>query len=382
MSDADSTEHTLWVQYSADGGATWAILGTALAGTTLVVDFDDLPGSANNSLLRVLASDGVNTGEATSGLFTVTKTLPVAEIIFPSDGDEFKLGDLVWLQGRGFDADDGTLADASIQWESNIDGILGNGDDLPLTSLVRGTHTISMIVTDGDGNQATDTINIIVGAEIVLAADASVDLHQDSADMATGVRLNLTRAFDLATGENVSARLETFQARLTYNSSCINILEIRGEDFTIDSFTIDDTTGVATFSGSSTSGVDTLAILGFAVTRLAGSNTQACSLLVEITNLTELGGTSVAVNPVTLEFRRGDARADGAINIADALFIAQNLVGLRPACTDVVDTNCLHSVNAASVRHDGNFDKKTIADALFIAQHLVGLRNEFYNMVP
>ena len=64
------------------------------------------------------------------------------------------------------------------------------------------------------------------------------------------------------------------------------------------------------------------------------------------------------------------------------MFIAQYLVGLRPACTNVVDTTCLHSVNAASVRHDGAFDRNTIADALFIAQYLVGLRDGFYNLVP
>ena len=69
------------------------------------------------------------------------------------------------------------------------------------------------------------------------------------------------------------------------------------------------------------------------------------------------------------------------INIADALFIAQNLVGLRQACTDMVDNTCLHSVNAASVRQDGILDKTTIADALFIAQFLVGLRDEFYTPV-
>ena len=70
------------------------------------------------------------------------------------------------------------------------------------------------------------------------------------------------------------------------------------------------------------------------------------------------------------------------MSIADALFIAQNLVGLRPACTDVVDNNCLHSVNAASVRQDGVFDENSIADALFIAQYLVRLRDEFYNPAP
>ena len=45
-------------------------------------------------------------------------------------------------------------------------------------------------------------------------------------------------------------------------------------------------------------------------------------------------------------------------------------------------TSCLHSVNAAGVRLDGEFDQKTIADALFIAQYLVGLRDEFYSPMP
>jgi hypothetical protein len=39
-------------------------------------------------------------------------------------------------------------------------------------------------------------------------------------------------------------------------------------------------------------------------------------------------------------------------------------------------------VNAASVRQDGTIDKQTIADALFIAQYLVGLRDEYYTLVP
>ena len=102
-----------------------------------------------------------------------------------------------------------------------------------------------------------------------------------------------------------------------------------------------------------------------------------------ITSLNDDGNNAIGVsNPLTHDLRRGDARADGNINIADALFTAQNLVGLRPACTDVVDNSCLHSVNAASVRHDGAFDEKTIADALFIAQYLVGLRDEFFQVMP
>ena len=48
----------------------------------------------------------------------------------------------------------------------------------------------------------------------------------------------------------------------------------------------------------------------------------------------------------------------------------------------MVDTTCLHSVNAASVRHDDSFDIKTIAEALFVAQYPVGLWDVFYNLAP
>jgi hypothetical protein len=47
----------------------------------------------------------------------------------------------------------------------------------------------------------------------------------------------------------------------------------------------------------------------------------------------------------------------------------------------VIDTNCLHEVNTASVRQDGEFDKTTVADGLFIAQYLAGLRDMHYNPV-
>ncbi len=216
-------------------------------------------------------------------------------------------------------------------------------------------------------------------------AESSLSLHQDPADRATGLKVDVTRVTIPSTGSGVSVLLGSFQAQLTYDSSCVNILDIREMDFSIIAKNITNgVTGSATFNGFSSSGVIPPADLGHAITRLTGSALNPCSLTSVITDLTDLDGNSIPVEPPTLslEFLRGDARADGTVSIADALFIAQNLVGLRPACTDVVDNSCLHSVNAASVRQDGGFDRLTIADALIIAQYLVELRDEFYNPRP
>jgi hypothetical protein len=57
------------------------------------------------------------------------------------------------------------------------------------------------------------------------------------------------------------------------------------------------------------------------------------------------------------------------------LFIAQYIVGLR-------DLTTVNAVNAAIVKHDDPFDAITIADALLLAQHLVGLRDGCFNLLP
>ena len=219
-------------------------------------------------------------------------------------------------------------------------------------------------------------------AQSPLQAELLLSPHQDPADGAAGIVPQIPRVVDPATGGVTDTRLGSFQARLTYDGTCINILDIREMDFPIAAENITGgVTGSATFEGFLAVGVSPPALLGHALTRLTGSNQHPCPLELEITSLKDDGGQAMSVDQGVLAqtLLRGDARADGNVNIADALFIAQYLVGLRPACTGVVDTTCLHSANAASVRHDGDFDEKTIADALFIAQGLVGLRDEFYN---
>lgn len=214
-------------------------------------------------------------------------------------------------------------------------------------------------------------------------ADPSLILHEDPANGANGFKVGISRVFDPSTDSDVAVSLGSFQAQLTYDGNCVNILGVREMDIPIANRNIDNDAGVATFEGSDGSGVPWPTDLGHALTRLTGRATQQCQVDLELTSLSDVDGNPIAAPTMLSQtVQRGDARADGNITIADALFIAQHLVGLRAECTDTADTNCLHPVNAASVRNDGALDEKTIADALFIAQHLVELRDEFYNLVP
>ncbi|HEU0022877.1 MAG TPA: hypothetical protein VFR55_14575, partial [Dehalococcoidia bacterium] len=168
------------------------------------------------------------------------------------------------------------------------------------------------------------------------------------------------------------------------DGACLNVLGVRGMDFSPYSIEINNHGGTTVIDGVSSAGAAAPVGLIQVLTRLVGSNQETCTLQNRITSLTDDGGNSIGVVPpeVVQSLLRGDALADGNVTIADALFIAQYLAGSRPACPEVVDTTCLHSVNAAGVRQDGAFDQKTIADALFIAQYLVGLRDEFYHLTP
>ena len=76
-----------------------------------------------------------------------------------------------------------------------------------------------------------------------------------------------------------------------------------------------------------------------------------------------------------LTFQRGDIDCKGEVNIIDAMFGAQYLVGLRP----VED---IRPLNMASVRHDNGGDIKNIIDCMYIAQYVVGLRDCYFEIVP
>ena len=161
--DGDALHYS--VQYSPDAGASWQTLAVDVQATQLDVAPDQLPGS-ENALIRVIASDGVLTGQDQSDrTFRVGRKAPQAFIVSPADGARFVPDQQVMLVGEGHDVEDGAVPGERLQWTSDLQGVLGTGRQLQALGLQTGRHVITLRATDSDGQSGSATVTISVGAE-------------------------------------------------------------------------------------------------------------------------------------------------------------------------------------------------------------------------
>ncbi|MCW4013168.1 MAG: hypothetical protein NWF07_09285 [Candidatus Bathyarchaeota archaeon] len=155
ISDPDSDQCTSTIVFSNDG-ANWITLDIGVTGTSYSFDYEGLPGG-DTCYIKVIGHDGVRTSETTYGTFSVPTNQPNAFITSYTDGET--TGQEVTLTGAGYDLDDGMLT--TLNWVSSLDGVLGTGESVQ-TNLTLGTHTITLTVSDDDGNTATAQISLTV----------------------------------------------------------------------------------------------------------------------------------------------------------------------------------------------------------------------------
>jgi hypothetical protein len=156
---------TFRIFYSSDGGESWIPCSGNIEDYSYDIDSNLLSGS-ENTIVKVIASDGFNNGYDTSdGDFTIPNKPPIAIIMQPEDESQFFENDIILLQSFGMDVDDINLLDDDYSWSSDIDGFLGLGQTIT-TKLQPGNHKITLTVTDNDGVKATDEINIIILQDI------------------------------------------------------------------------------------------------------------------------------------------------------------------------------------------------------------------------
>lgn len=190
-SDADGDALAFHVLYSHDNGRSWSPIAIAIDEKQFKWDTRQIHGS-DTALIKVIATDGVNTGiDLSDAVFAVERKPPVAVVLAPDEGTDFFVTDQINLVGEGYDYEDGEVNEKKLTWSSNLDGPLGVGHRLSLRSLSPGSHTVTLEVMDTDGN---------VGSEsIVIQVDSNPDKDRD----------RISDAEDNCVGQYNPAQLDT-----------------------------------------------------------------------------------------------------------------------------------------------------------------------------
>ena len=173
-SDADADRLFYTVQYSPDNGATWRAVATDLLDTSLTLNSTQGLPASTQALIRVIATDGVNTGwDVSDAVFTVQNHAPKPHIDSPRDGAVYAPGQQVPLRGGAFDAEGTEIAGDNLQWL--VDGApAGYGAEAVASGLATGPHTITLRASDGV--TAAETQVQITVQELACAANNKVDI--------------------------------------------------------------------------------------------------------------------------------------------------------------------------------------------------------------
>lgn len=160
--DKDNDQMVFDVEYSQTGKEEdYFVLATGLTEPQWTDDFSQLPGG-ETALIRVTASDGINTGEAVSSEFKVDYRAPEAFIDEPTDGATFAVGEEIALDGYGYDAQDEDLyEDSQLAWYDG-ETKLGDGTTLYIDTLPAGKHVIKLEATNSHGLKGSQTVTITI----------------------------------------------------------------------------------------------------------------------------------------------------------------------------------------------------------------------------
>lgn len=150
--------------YSTTGTSTTGNLtiGAGIAADTNIFGF----GFANfgNSGVFPTSSFSVNSIVSGNSLTETSpgNTAPTVSITAPSDNSSYTSGTNVTFTATASDTEDGDIA-TSIVWTSDLDGNLGTGASINVTTLSNGTHAITASATDSNTLSANDSLTVSVG---------------------------------------------------------------------------------------------------------------------------------------------------------------------------------------------------------------------------
>ncbi|MFC2004944.1 Ig-like domain-containing protein [Chloroflexota bacterium] len=415
-STADITASANWTSDNtsvATIDAAGLATGIAAGNTTITAVLD---GISANTTLTVICSVEVNSGNtislkegqvvpvelfmagmATGGIPVTVKGLPD---LGPANGLAGFTFDFIWdpavihmdevvrsldAAGAGWSVEAGTPNNTTGNLTSTGFRTTYDTNDiillyLSITAVGSAGNSTSINVTvtslgDKDGSFIS-AVPINAPVEIVeMVAETSISQALD-ADSQVVIKVNIDRIKNPSDNStaNIYGGIDTYTATANATpASGIEFVTVNGVS-PFDSPSFNATTGVFSVAASSPIQPSNTAVAEV-IMILTGDITTSVNLNVVfqvIGAVSDPGLNILEEYPNSITFQRGNVKEGDGVDIFDALFIAQYIVGQRTL-------EGINALNAASVKHDdGDGDKIDIFDALFIAQYIVGQRDAFF----
>ncbi len=98
-------------------------------------------------------------------IINATNGAPVVYIILPANGSSFNQSFPIFFQGNATDPEEGAIIALSrLNWTSNRQGLIGNGEIFTFDNLTPGVHIITLTAWDMTGNSGSASITITINA--------------------------------------------------------------------------------------------------------------------------------------------------------------------------------------------------------------------------
>jgi hypothetical protein len=151
--------HRLW--WRGPGQSEWGPIFGLYRGNSirLTTDFISQTGVVD---LKIRSSDGFNSVENTINGLPLNNRPPRVTILSPKSGAT--IAGSVLLNALATDPEDGLVTAGT--WKSSVQGVLGQGPSLTVSTLTPGMHTLSYEATDGSGAAGQSQVQITVAGTI------------------------------------------------------------------------------------------------------------------------------------------------------------------------------------------------------------------------
>ena len=160
--DADGDRLRTTIDYSRDGGRSWKVVATDVAGRSLRLASRALPAS-RNARIRLRVSDGFDAAIAVSGRLRAIGAPPRVRIAGAARRTQVRSDGLLLLEDAAFDDAGRPLTGRRLRWFAGS-RLLGSGEQLSTRSLPLGARSIRLVATDSLGRSAVASVALHVTA--------------------------------------------------------------------------------------------------------------------------------------------------------------------------------------------------------------------------